>query len=319
MVHRRPEQINFYIVICLFQIFISITSCEVTDTATQKRILDSAKLKDEIIIIEVDKDRKEFKDNGFLFRMKLLTLLRQLSLSKPSAIYLSFTWSRNMKGESKFAEELKKFEVISSVSLNEGVNSTTLDPQAIQLLGNKIKGKYSKNIYRYFEFSSIETPSVELMKAHRALCVNRHYSNQTGIDIIYPYHYFNYFLFEDCSITITNEILSRNSLNLQIESSDDGEKFYLHDTAGGNYKRIKELKYVETPGGFIYTPINFKPISVFNDGQILNKKNWNFESSIIIICDKAFEASYKFDYKYTSSEILANKISTLLRLISDNP
>ncbi|TGN14343.1 hypothetical protein [Leptospira ilyithenensis] len=295
----------------LFFLFLLLIGCNAINNLESKIKITNLKNDSKLItIIDVDGESLlHMKNQGF--HSSLLNLLNILKEKKPKIIFIAYSFVDFDEKKSFFYEGLNSnFQTISTFILNNEQTIAGYNQSTKGFIGSKIKAIKKTNEEGYYHYSGIELPPLKIIKESKAICATYDYPNNLGeIDNIYAYHEF-----ENCPLTITNELLYSDSL--QIKFDDDQAQYALYSIK--NDKPIRVIQHIgtETKYNFNYTPIQKKIYKKIKAKDLL-EGNAKIEFSQIYIINSS-QNKFKLlgGEEIYGSDLLGSKVFTFLDLAS---
>ncbi len=297
----------------LFLIFCLCFYGSCYDAKLELSLREISERKDRIFIIDIDDESDLYMGKRKKFRDSLIKMVDKIKKLQPSVIYLNNSFINSSGGEKEFAEKLNHtIATISTFELNSDDQEINFTEKVWNSIGTIIKGRYNKFHNQYYRFSGVNFPSFEIIRRSKAICASRSYTNKKGeIEIIYPFHEYGQYLFENCPVTIANEFIG--SYKMKIDYDEIEGRFALYSTK--DQRLIKYLNH-EMQGGYEVVPIEFKTFRRFSGKAFLENEIQIDPGYIFIIntLDKSFKVP--LNREISNSEVLASMVYTLLDLVS---
>ncbi|WP_061250278.1 CHASE2 domain-containing protein [Leptospira alstonii] len=302
----------------LFVVLIFYSSCiEHAVPEVEDAIKRASDMKENIIIIDIDKVSFEQMGDDKKFRENLVLLTDKIKSYKPSVIFFNGSFIKKLDNERNFANELNRgFRTISTFKVNTEGAEVNFTDEVKRKIGPIVRG-YSRGLYNgIFKFNGIIFPSIEIIKKSKALCSYVPYVDKEEVkQFIFPYNQYGDYLFENCSTVIANEFLIPYGLLIGYDEFE--ERFMLKSLWEND---IGPIKYINKKNYF--TPnrleIKFKAFRKVSAVDFLNSSNIvNIGSGYIFIVNMS-ETAYKtaLGERMLESEILASEVYTFLDSIS---
>ncbi|EQA37235.1 hypothetical protein LEP1GSC047_3753 [Leptospira inadai serovar Lyme str. 10] len=301
---------KFSLKIISFIVFISIFFvCKNSFSDIEERLKLIELQKENISIIEIENNR-DFKKGDS--RKNLVILSEKIKRYKPSVIFFNMAFVLKMGNEAEFAKELnREIRTISLIDLNSSDRELGLSPEAERWIGKAIKGTINDSYFVHsWDFTGISIPPVDMILRSKYLCSYISYLNLDNIkETLYPYNRYGKYLFENCSITIANELIADTGFRIQFDLSNF--KFGLYSSWIDYFGLVRYFATRGDEEGGI--PIRYKDFKTYSFSDFIrtNDKSIN-PGGVIIVNGENRLLKTPGNQDRSEGSIIASEVYTLL-------